>query len=135
MFFLCTVFRKINKWHNQPCSFGTTKRISHAISHTHRQLLGLKDSTHGLKNFTRPQPLATILTTMFAPGVRVARGPDWIWQNQGKSSTTLAGTIGSVVVGYTNILTRFCYTCMIKRKFLCFFQQAVILSCKYQYVC
>lgn len=22
--------------------------------------------------------------TMIAPGIRVVRGPDWIWQNQGK---------------------------------------------------
>lgn len=25
-----------------------------------------------------------VLNTMIAPGIRVVRGPDWIWQNQGK---------------------------------------------------
>lgn len=26
---------------------------------------------------------------MIAPGIRVVRGPDWIWQNQGKDNDTL----------------------------------------------
>jgi len=37
---------------------------------------------------------------MIAPGIRVVRGPDWIWQNQGKIHTLLLISQRSVIYMY-----------------------------------
>lgn len=42
---------------------------------------------------------------MLATGMRVVRGPDWVWENQGKSSTSLNSFLGDLLllVIYTSI--------------------------------
>lgn len=40
---------------------------------------------------------------MLATGMRVVRGPDWVWENQGKSSTSLNSFVGDLLLPVINI--------------------------------